>query len=131
MAAPEVRPVALAFKAEHPGAGLPAIADLTTDGAAGCVMATLGGDERAGRRDEVPALVARTPAAIGADVEAAPVVHDGDRRRRRLGVRTRREVSRRRGRRECNESNRTQAEPSSWVYLQLLSASVGPEAFSK
>ena len=32
-------------------AGLPAIADLTTDGAAGCIMAAFGvGDERAGRR---------------------------------------------------------------------------------
>ena len=42
IAALEVGPVALGFETEHPGAGLPAIADLTTDGAAGRVMAALG-----------------------------------------------------------------------------------------
>ena len=34
VAALEVGPVALSFKAEHPGTGLPAIADLATDRAA-------------------------------------------------------------------------------------------------
>ena len=38
------------FEAEHPGAGLPAIADLATDRAAGRVMATLGGDAASGGR---------------------------------------------------------------------------------
>ena len=38
----EVGPVALGFKAEHPGASLPAVADLATDRAAGRVMGALG-----------------------------------------------------------------------------------------
>ena len=50
IAALEVGPVALGFETEHPGAGLPAIADLTTGGAAGRIVATFGSDERASRR---------------------------------------------------------------------------------
>src|ERR1700754_500744 len=42
VAALEVSPVALRFKTEHEGAGLPAIADLTTDGAAGRIVGTFG-----------------------------------------------------------------------------------------
>ena len=36
-----------AFNAEHPVAGLPAITDLATNGAAARIMATLGGEEDA------------------------------------------------------------------------------------
>src|SRR6185369_6754083 len=54
VAALEVGPVALSFKAEHPGTSLPAIADLATDRAARCVMATVAGDAAADRQ-EVPA----------------------------------------------------------------------------
>src|SRR6185437_1574024 len=69
----QVGPVALGFKAEHPVAGLPAIADLATDEAAGRIVATFrhGRDRsRAGDVVQVPALVARTAAAVHADVEA-------------------------------------------------------------
>src|SRR4030081_2460841 len=89
--ASEISPVALRFQTEHPRTGLPAIADLTTSRAAGCVMATF--PERrnrnaCGRCYEIPALAARSPTAIGADVEAAPIVNGGHHRGRRLGVRT-------------------------------------------
>src|SRR5262249_1905051 len=63
----EVRPVTLAFNTEHPGAGLPAITDLTTGDTAGRVVATFVGDEHAGRSGEVPALAAPIPSAVGAD----------------------------------------------------------------
>src|SRR5712675_1473718 len=43
IAALEVRPVALCFQTEHPGAGLPADTELTARRAAGRVMATFGG----------------------------------------------------------------------------------------
>src|SRR3979409_1945796 len=89
--ASEISPVALRFQTEHPRGCLPAIADLTTSRAAGCVMATF--PERrnrnaCGRCYEIPAFAARSPAAIGADVEAAPIVKGGHHRWRRLGVRT-------------------------------------------
>src|SRR4029077_1541529 len=86
IAALQIGPVALRFETEHEGAGLPAITDLTTGNAAGRIMATF----RSGA-GEVPAIVARTPTTVGADVETAPVIHSGD-HRRRLGVRTRREI---------------------------------------
>src|SRR4051812_4160926 len=84
----EIGPVALRFETEHPVAGLPAIADLTTDGAAASVVATF---RAAANRNVGPAVVARAPAAVGADVESAPVIHCSD-HRRRLGVRTRSEI---------------------------------------
>jgi hypothetical protein len=124
----EVGPVALRFEAEHPAAGLPAITDLTAGGAAGCVMATLGPAEH--RIDEVPALPARSPTTVGADVEAAPVVDDGDRRRRGLGVRTRGEVGGRRGSGERDEGNCTQQNLLHGS-ISSFAASVGPEAFLK
>src|SRR6202022_2525885 len=42
----QVSPVTLRFNAEHPGAGLPAITDLTTGDAAGCVMAPFAPDQK-------------------------------------------------------------------------------------
>src|SRR5205814_1145280 len=76
-AALEVGPVALAFEAEHPSASLPAIADLAAGRAAGRIVAAVTAVERA-TRHIIPALVARSPAAVGADVETAPVVDRGD-----------------------------------------------------
>ena len=61
-------------------------------------MTTLGRVENAGQRGVVPALAAGSPTAIGADVEAAPVIHRRHHRRRRLGVRSRTKISRRSGR---------------------------------
>jgi hypothetical protein len=58
VAAVQVGPVALTFEAEHPSAGLPAIADLATGRAAGCVVTTFVADEGAGHRDEIPAATA-------------------------------------------------------------------------
>ena len=48
--AAQIGPVALRFEAEHPGAGLPAVADLTTGNAAGRIMATFGHRRRDERR---------------------------------------------------------------------------------
>jgi len=63
--ASEVGPVALRFEAKHPVGGLPAVADLTADGAAGRIVATFSDNENAGRGREVPALAAGAPAAVG------------------------------------------------------------------
>ena len=86
--APQIGPIALGLEPEHPGAGLPTIADLTADHAAGRVVATfchgrvaLDDDAEEAERVVVPALAARCAAAVEADVEAAPVV-----RRRRSSV---------------------------------------------
>src|SRR4051812_10957436 len=100
--APEVGPVALAFETEHPIGGLPAIADLATDGAPRRIV-TAFADQNAGRgRDEVPARVARATAAVDADVEAAPIVDRGNRRRGGLGVGTRGHIRRARGSRQAH-----------------------------
>src|SRR5436190_2805697 len=81
----EVGPVALAFKTEHPVAGLPAIADLTADGAAACGVAAFmesRSNHGANVVVDVPALVGPAAAAVHADVEARPVVGREDRCRR-------------------------------------------------
>src|SRR5438552_3694724 len=106
VAAREVGPVALGFKAEHPGASLPAIADLTTDRAAGRVMGTLRAKRKV-RRNRIPGVAARTPAAVGTDVETGPVIHRSD-HRGRLGVRTRSEIrsNSRRSRAERDQTGR-------------------------
>ena len=91
-------------------------------------MATFGGDEHA-ERVVVPALVARTPTAVGADVETAPVIERGD-HRRSFGVRTSGQISGRRGSGQRNKPGKTQQKLLHYR-LQLLSASVGPEAFQK
>src|SRR4051812_385585 len=57
----QISPIALRFQAEYPGAGLPAVTDLTTGNATGRIMASLG---RYGRNHaaaivvDVPALAA-------------------------------------------------------------------------
>src|SRR6185312_8563858 len=66
----EVSPVALAFEAEHPLAGLHAIADLTTDRAARGVVGTFATNQRSGL---IPRRVSGSAAAVDTDVEAAPV----------------------------------------------------------
>src|SRR5262249_53278654 len=84
VAAAQVGPVTLGFDAEHPVGSLPAIADLTTDHAAGRVMATLGDgetEEHVAKTLEVPALAGRGATAVHTDVEAAPVVDRGNDRR--------------------------------------------------
>src|ERR1700686_2931181 len=115
----EVSPVALGLHAEHPAARLPTVADLTTGRAAGGVMTSLRngrgkrGDNAAWDKSiagEIPALAAPAATTVDADVEAAPIIYRRDHWRRRLGVRTCREVgSRRRGRHaQSNETNCTQ-----------------------
>ena len=69
----EIRPIALGFHAKHPLIGLPAITDLAADEAAGPRVAALS-EGYAKRVNEIPTIAALAPAAIGADVEAAPVV---------------------------------------------------------
>src|SRR5712671_6681696 len=124
----EISPIPLSFESEHPGAGLPAIANLTAGNAAGCIVATFIGEERAAETSVlIPALAARTPAAVGADVETAPIVDCSDHRRSSF-VRTSGQISGRCGSSQCNETDKTQ-QHLLHCHLQLLSASVGPEAF--
>src|SRR5262245_42877760 len=75
----EVGPVALCFESEHKLAALPAIADLSTEQAAGTITATISGHYQSSWGDkgriEIPAVVAVAPTAVDADVKAAPVVN--------------------------------------------------------
>src|SRR5581483_8789983 len=72
----QVRPIALRFEAEHPVRHLPAVADLTTDHAAGRVMTAFADSREVHTGDtvEFPALVGRTAAAVDTDVEAVFVL---------------------------------------------------------
>src|SRR5262249_28716619 len=80
----QVSPIALRFQSEDELTGLPAIPDLAAEQAAGTVAATIA-EDGPGDEYEIPAIVALAPAAIGADVETAPVVDHRKRcRRRRL-----------------------------------------------
>src|SRR3954468_4747366 len=106
VAALEVGPVALSFQPEHPAAGLPAIADLTTGRAASRIVAAIAAVERA-TGHIIPALVARTPATVGADVETAPVVDRRDHRRRCFGVGTSGHISGRCGSGQCKNTGKT------------------------
>src|SRR5258708_30360961 len=122
--------VALAFYAEHPVRGLPAIADLATNRAAGCVMATFrrGINRNArGRCSEIPAFAGGPTAAVDSDVETAPVIDGRNHRRRRLGVGTGREI-RSRSRRsqqarsqgaQCDQSDSTQQKLFHRISLRL------------
>src|SRR5262249_32200624 len=76
---------------EHPGAGLPAVADLATDRAAIRIVAAFAARQE--RRNRRPAAAAGAPTAVDADVEAPPVIHGGN-HRRSLGVRASREIGR-------------------------------------
>src|SRR5258708_17055956 len=73
----QIRPVALRFETEHPTGALPTVANLTADHSAGRIVTTFtegGHDSCAGEVRNIPALAARSPTAVGADLEAAPVV---------------------------------------------------------
>src|SRR5882757_7620565 len=91
-------------------------------------------NSQGGLAGEFPALVARSPAAVAAYVEAAPVI-DGN-RGRRLGVRTGGDIGSRGGRSETqrNKSDGTQQKLlhhalSSFLFvLSSFLASSGPEA---
>src|SRR5665647_2856799 len=74
--------------------------------------------------------MARAPAAVETDVEAAPVIDGGDHRRRRLGVRTSTKVRSRRGSGDAqrDESDRTQQDLLHGILSGFLFASLGPEA---
>src|SRR5467141_526004 len=102
--------MALRFKPEDPCAALPAIANLATGDAAGCIMATFITDENSTKGSGVPTFAARSPAAIGADVEAAPVIDHSHHRRRRLRVGTGSEIRGRGGGRhpQCSKTYRSQ-----------------------
>src|SRR6185312_7539052 len=85
----EVRPIALCFQSEHKLVGLPAIPDLPAEEASGTIAATA--DEICpGCIKEIHATMALSPAAICADVEAAPIV---DRSHYRRWCRLNRHVS--------------------------------------
>src|SRR5712664_3794795 len=68
-------------------------------------MATFITDENGTKGSGVPTFPARSPAAIGADVEAAPVIDRSHHRRRRLRVGTGSEISRPGGSRHLQCSN--------------------------
>ena len=105
----QVSPIALGFDAEHPVGGLPAIADLTADDCASCIVATFSrdGDRRAGHTGRIPAIVARAATGVAADVEAAPVVDRSD-SHRRLGVGASRQIGSRSGASESEQTGRSQ-----------------------
>src|SRR6202022_3848922 len=93
----QISPVALRFQAEHPAGHLPTVSNLTANHSAGRIVTTFteGGDRYTEVRD-IPAFVAPAAAAVGAAVDAAPII-DRNHRGWRLSVRTRREISGRRG----------------------------------
>src|SRR5882757_9787449 len=63
----QIGPVTLSFDTEYPASALPAVTDLTTGDAAGCIVTTFRTDENAGPVcGVVPAVATRTPAAVGA-----------------------------------------------------------------
>src|SRR6516162_7329628 len=106
----EARPVALAFQAEYELVGLPAVADLSADHTTGPIDASVI-EQHAAEWSHVPTIVGASPAAVRADVETAPVVNRSHhRRRRRLGVRSCRQICGRRGggHSECEYTNSTQ-----------------------
>src|SRR4051794_33208459 len=82
----QVCPISLGFQAEYPGAGLPAIADLSAGHAARRVMATLSTKECPIQTGVlIPALVAPSATTIEADVKAAPIVDRRNHWHRSLG----------------------------------------------
>src|SRR5207247_9795496 len=97
---PQVSPVALRFETEHPTGALPTVSNLTANHSAGRIVTTFtegGHDSCTGEVRNIPALVTRSPTAVGADVEAAPVVDRSHRRRWRFGIGTCSQISGRRG----------------------------------
>ena len=72
----EISPIALSFPTKHPLTDLPAIPDLAADEASG-PFAAARSEGCASRVKEIPTVAALTPATIGADVEAGPIVDRG------------------------------------------------------
>src|SRR5262249_7545762 len=95
----QISPVALRFETEHPAGALPAVTNLTANHSAGRIVTTFTGghDSCAEEVRNVPAFVARSPTAVSADIEAAPVVDRSHHRRWRLGVGTCSHIGSRRG----------------------------------
>src|SRR5229473_2259024 len=130
----QICPVALRFQTVDESAALPAISHLTARRAAGRIVATFGRGRNNSDSESCGigiAIVARSPAAVGADVEAAPVIDRSD-HRGCLGVRTGCKIGSRGGRSETqrNQPYRTQQKLlhpnlSSSYPLRLV-----PEAFS-
>src|SRR6266851_5762641 len=96
--AAKIGPVTLCFEAEHPtAAGLPAVADLTTDDAATRIVAALRANKYTGYINCVEASALLAPTTVRTDIKAAPVVNRSYHRGWRLGVGTCSQISRRRG----------------------------------
>src|SRR6202011_6240635 len=88
----QISPVALRFQTEHPTGALPTVSNLTANHSAGRIVTTFtegGHDSCTGEVRNIPALVARPPTAVSADVEATPVVDRSYHRGWRLSVGTR------------------------------------------
>src|SRR4051794_30831610 len=112
----EVGPIALCFQSEHPLGGLPAISDLPTGETSGTIPAPVS-DHCTYSSDEIPAITALTPAAVGADVETAPVIKHRKRGRRRcLGSK----VSGRRWSGHA-ESNQTDSAQQKLLHIHIIS----------
>src|ERR1700738_3014341 len=78
----QISPVALRFQTEHPAGALPTVSNLTANHSAARSATTFteGGDRYTEVRD-IPAFVGPCAAAIGTDVETAPVIQGNGRRR--------------------------------------------------
>src|SRR6202012_3139041 len=99
VAAAEIGPVALRFQTEHHRRHLPAIADLSTEGAAGCMMAAF-----LAEAIRTPVKAAGSTPAVDTDVETAPVIGGlHNRWRLRVGRRARGKI---RSDRRCSDANR-------------------------
>src|ERR1700676_2619939 len=92
---PQISPVALRFQTEHPTGALPTGSNLTANHSAGRIVTTFSDGGESTEARDIPAFVAPGAAAVGADVEATPIV-DRNHRGWRLGVRTRGKISGRR-----------------------------------
>src|SRR6478735_91392 len=100
------QPSRLALPDRTPSRALPTVSNLTANHSACRIVAAFGNGPGCKEVVDVPAFVAPAAAAIGADVEAAPIV-DSNHRGRRL-VRTSGEISggRRSGHAQCHQANR-------------------------
>src|SRR6478672_11165256 len=77
----EVCPITLSFQAKNPLTGLPTVAELAAHHASGPIAAAVS-EVYASRIKEIQTAMALAPAAIAADVKAAPVVDRCDHRGR-------------------------------------------------
>src|SRR5580692_8279846 len=71
----QISPVALPFQTEHPTGALPTVSNLTASHCAVRIVTTFTeGDDRSKEACDTPAFAAQGAAAVGADVEATPIV---------------------------------------------------------